>query len=108
MQYTWDPEKAALNLADHGVSFEEASSVLDAELTLFEPDIGHGDDDRINALGFSSAARVLFVVALEMSESGEELRIISAREADSDERQHYAEYLQQQLPPQGWEREEDE
>jgi len=40
MRFEWDPEKARLNLAKHGVSFEEAATAfLDPHsLTNFDPD----------------------------------------------------------------------
>ena len=34
MQFEWDPKKAAINLRDHRVSFEEASTALEDELSL--------------------------------------------------------------------------
>jgi uncharacterized protein len=50
--FEWDPRKAALNVAKHGVSFDEAVSVfLDAK-GLAGPDVQHsGAEDRFVDLG---------------------------------------------------------
>ena len=34
MQFEWDPEKAATNLGKHGVSFDEAATVFEDDLSL--------------------------------------------------------------------------
>ena|ERR1041384_7973980 len=82
--FEWDEEKARSNVQNHGVSFEEASSVfLDPYyLAIDDPTA----PDRFIALGFSRLARLLFVVHLER---GEKVRIISARRATRSERQTY-------------------
>ena len=41
MQFEWDPKKAAINLRDHKVSFEEASTALEDELSLTGDDPDH-------------------------------------------------------------------
>ena len=82
--FEWDEDKARSNVQNHGVSFEEASSVfLDPYyLAIDDPTA----PDRFIALGFSRLARLLFVVHLER---GEKVRIISARRATRSERQTY-------------------
>jgi uncharacterized DUF497 family protein len=80
--YEWNDAKAATNLAKHGVSFEEAASALeDPRAVYVEP-----DEDRERAIGFSFAARALFVVVVER---GERDRIISARLATASEEALY-------------------
>lgn len=86
MRFTWDPKKAASNLKDHGVSFEEAQTVLESLLTEFAADLDHGEP-RLNAIGESASRRLLFVVCVERD--GDHLRIISARRANSRERKLY-------------------
>jgi uncharacterized DUF497 family protein len=82
--FEWDPSKAASNAANHGVTFEEATTVfLDLDY-LVRPDAV--DPNRFIALGFSSTARLLFVVHCER---GERIRLISARRATRAEREQY-------------------
>lgn len=94
MQFTWDPAKAARNLKNHRVSFEEARTVFDDVDHIARHDDDNADGEvRVNILGFSSRARLLFVVAfeVEVAANGEELiRIISARRATAREELQYA------------------
>jgi uncharacterized DUF497 family protein len=48
-RFEWDPSKAASNLAKHGISFEEASSIFGDELALTFPDPDHsvGESRRV-------------------------------------------------------------
>lgn len=85
--YTWDVEKARVNLAKHGVSFDEAATVPDSALARWFPDRGHSDEeDRTWVIGPSSEGRLLLVVT---SEGGPEPRIISAWRATKRERREY-------------------
>ncbi len=89
MNFEWDDAKARTNLSRHGVSFDEAESVFGDPLSIDVPDPLHSDDeDRFIAIGFSKAGRLLVVVH---SESGEVVRIISAREGTRREREKYEE-----------------
>jgi uncharacterized DUF497 family protein len=82
--FEWDAEKAAVNLAKHGVSFEEAVTVfLDLDYLLLGDTVA---PERFVAIGISRKARVLFVVHCER---GEKLRVISARRATRRERETY-------------------
>ena len=38
MQWTWDPDKRAINLRRHGVKFEDVQPMLDDSLSRIEPD----------------------------------------------------------------------
>lgn len=91
MQFEWDRAKASLNLRKHGVSFEEARSVFFDEFATQYFDDGHSErEERFILLGMSSLARLLIVVHCER-ESGEVIRIISARRATGTEARHYRE-----------------
>jgi uncharacterized DUF497 family protein len=60
--FEWDSEKAASNLAKHGVSFEDASTVFGDPLatTINNPD--HlVDEQRFLTTGLSTQQRVLVV-----------------------------------------------
>ena len=80
MIYKWDIKKAAENLRNHGVSFDEGKTVfLDPLADTFD-DPDHSEDERrFITLGMSVAQRLLFV---SHADSGaDRVRIISARAA---------------------------
>ena len=89
MTYEWDPAKAAENLKKHGVSFEEAASIfLDAlALTFWDPDHSE-EEEREITIGRSAEQRILFVAHTAREDR---IRIISARQATSQERRQYEE-----------------
>ncbi len=87
MQFEWDPEKTVTNKANHGVSFEEATSVFGNPLATTVPDPDHSEgEERFLTTGLSSRQRVLIVWH---TDRGEIIRIIGAREATSHERRIY-------------------
>ncbi len=87
LKFEWDPRKAARNLAKHGVSFDEASTVFADSLSLTIPDPDHSDEEeRWVIIGESHRRKLLVVVHTEEEET---VRIISAREAHRDEREKY-------------------
>jgi uncharacterized protein len=90
--FEWDPRKAEVNAAKHGVTFDDAVTVfLDPE-ALDGPDLQHSSGAlRFRRLGGSADGRVL-VVAYTLRRSGdaEAIRIISARRASRRERAAYA------------------
>jgi len=89
IRFEWDPRKSAGNRRKHGVSFEEASTVFADEHALLIDDPDHSDDeDRFILLGLSASLRML-VVCHCYRESDELIRIISARKATRNEREHY-------------------
>ncbi len=82
--FEWDGRKAAENLAKHGISFAEATTVFADPQAVFIDD-GSGMD-RMVVIGTSLRERVLQVVHVER---GERDRIISARRATRTERDVY-------------------
>lgn len=89
MQFEWDTKKAATNLKKHGISFEEAKSVFYDEFAVQFYDNGHSDDeDRFLMLGLSCESKILLVCHCER-DTGETIRIISARKATKNERKLY-------------------
>ena len=53
LKFEWDPQKAASNLARHGVPFEEAATVFGDPLGRITSDPRHSvDEDRFVLLGF--------------------------------------------------------
>ena len=86
-EFEWDDDKAKVNIAKHGITFEEAAEVF------FDPFYQTGDtstdkEGRDFNLGYSSSQRLLLVVYVER---GTRTRIISARLATRSERKLYEE-----------------
>lgn len=87
MQFEWDEKKAAANLANHGVSFDEAITVFGDPLATTVRDERHSvEEDRFLTTGASREQRTLIVWH---SDRGEVVRIIGAREATTRERRTY-------------------
>jgi len=87
LSFEWDADKASGNLAKHGVSFAEASTVFADPLSRTIPDPLHSDDEeRFIIVGESAAGHTLVVVH---THRGESVRIISARKATPRERKDY-------------------
>ena len=89
MEFEWDEEKAAANLAEHEVSFDEAKTVFDDPLYVdfYDPDHSY-DEHRYLIVGKSRQGRLLIV---SYTERGDAVRLISAREVTSAERKAYEE-----------------
>jgi uncharacterized DUF497 family protein len=89
-KFEHDPLKAAANLRNHGVSFNEAATSFFDTAAISELDADHSteDDRRFINLGMSTRNRLLFVVHNE--EAGI-IRIISARLASPAQRKLYEE-----------------
>ena len=89
MEFEWDEKKAAANLADHGISFDEAKTVFDDPLFVdfYDPDHSY-DEHRYVIVGESRQNRLLIV---SYTERGESVRLISAREVTLSERKAYEE-----------------
>ena len=85
MKVTWNSLKAKANLKKHGVTFEEAATVLQGEYEV-EQDLSAGEE-RFQALGLSKKLKVLMVVFCYRQE--DEIRIISARRATKKEKQKW-------------------
>ena len=89
LTFEWDENKARSNLSKHGVSFAEASTVFGDPQSLTIPDPEHSlTEERWITLGKSHAGKLRVVVH---TERGNNIRIISARPANRQERQTYEE-----------------
>ena len=88
-EFEWDLAKAASNLKDHNVSFDEASTVFGDPLAMLMADPDHSmDEERYLLLGLSLQGRLLVV---SFAERPPRTRLISAREATRRERRQYEE-----------------
>ena len=89
MRFNWDLAKAEENLAKHGVSFEEASTVFRDPLSQTGRDPDHSvGEERFVIFGLSSSGRLMVVAHAEHNDT---IRIISARLATPGERTIYEE-----------------
>jgi hypothetical protein len=89
MEFEWNDEKAAANLAKHRVSFDEAKTVFDDPLYVdfYDPDHSF-DEHRYIIIGESHQRRLLIV---SYTERDDVIRLISAREVTRSERETYEE-----------------
>jgi hypothetical protein len=87
-KFEWDEDKAALNAAKHGVTFEVACKVFDDphEVEFFDRD--HSDDEaRFARVGFSGKRLLLVIFTVR----ADRIRIIHARKASKTLAKMYAE-----------------
>lgn len=62
MGFEWDPVKAESNLSKHGVSFNEAATVLADPLSMTYEDPDHSQDEqRYLTVGTSQSGKLLIV-----------------------------------------------
>ena len=81
-RFDWDAKKARVNVAKHGVSFEEARTVFGDPLSLTVADPSVPDDEfRFVIIGRTTGDRL---VVVSHAERGETIRIISATNRGSE------------------------
>ena len=89
MDFEWNPNKAAVNLSKHHVSFQEAATVIGDLLSTTYPDPDHSiAENRFITIGLSQQGRLLIIAH---TDRGNHIRIISARRATRSERRFYEE-----------------
>lgn len=89
LRFEWDERKNKQNQRKHGVSFEEARSVFfDLQAVEFYDDEHDQKEDRFLLLGVSAKLRILMVCHC-LRQSGDAIRIISARRATRNEQGEY-------------------
>ncbi len=87
MRFEWSRDKSKNNVAKHGVSFDEATTVFGDPLAKTYGDPDHGKtEQRFLTFGVSILQR--FMVVSHTDRSGA-LRIISARPMTRRERRNY-------------------
>ena len=84
MEYEWDPNKAAINLEKHGVSFEAIYS-FEWATAIFLPRV-RNDEVRYRAIGYIGDRLQVVIFTIR----GENLRIISMWKAGRRDRREYA------------------
>ena len=89
LRFVWDERKSRTNKRKHGVSFEEAQTAFFDEKAKVYYDPDHSEDeDRFILLGFSIRTKLLIVCHC-YREHEMVVRIISARRADTREKEEY-------------------
>lgn len=89
MAFEWDVRKAESNFKKHGVRFSESLPVFEDEYAItIVDDESDPDEQRFVSLGMGVKERVLVVV---YSFRGKNIRIISVRLAEPQERSQYEE-----------------
>jgi uncharacterized DUF497 family protein len=86
MDHRWGPDKAASNLAKHGVDLADAVGVFEDEWALTIKEETVAGEQRFATVGTDFLGRVLVVV---YTYRGEQIRSISARRATRQERSAY-------------------
>lgn len=86
VEFEWDAKKAASNLRKHRISFPFAAEIfLDTNRIERQDEIGDYGEDRWITTGLIDEIEIVVVYAIR----NEKIRIISARRANSYERQAY-------------------
>jgi uncharacterized DUF497 family protein len=89
LRFDWDETKDANNLRKHGVGFEAALLVFDDPLQLSAQDREVDGEERWQTIGMAGGVLLLLVAHTFEDEDEEEVRIISARKANAQERRRY-------------------
>lgn len=85
--YEWDETKSRENLAKHGISFEDAETVLSGSCVTFEDNRFNYGEPRFITLGRLEG----HVVVVAHTPRREKTRIISMRKGNHREREAYRE-----------------
>jgi hypothetical protein len=81
MRFIWDEPKRQANLSKHGVDFTDAERVFAGPTFTFEDDREDYGEQRWVTLGLLGVQ----VVVIVHTETDEDIRVISMREADNNE-----------------------
>ena len=93
IKYQWDDKKNEINIKKHGSDFETAVRVFADPNSVDLYDSKHSDDEeRYTIIGMIDTKTVLLSVVY--TPRGDVYRIISAREANKEERRIYNAYNQ--------------
>lgn len=83
--FQWDTKKAHANAKKHGVAFSDTVGVFEdpRAVTIDDP---HPDEQRFVTMGLDFLGRVLIVC---WTARGDDIRLVSARQATPSERSNY-------------------
>ena len=89
-RFEWDEKKDRLNTKDHGFSFNEILEVFDDPAFLEGYDYEHSSkEDRYYGIGCLNG--ILYLIVFYTCR--ERIRLISARQADNNEKEEYDDYF---------------
>lgn len=92
IKFEWDKIKNKINIAKHGIGFEEAKTVFYDDNAIVFDDPDHSlEEDRFLILGISTHENICIVSHCYRGED-EIIRIISARKATKTEIKIYNQY----------------
>lgn len=86
MDFEYDPEKSAKNLAKHGVDFEQAQEIWD-DPDLIEIRLAYEDEPRWAVIGMMAGKHWTGIITYR----GDSVRIISIRRSHPKEEKAYEE-----------------
>jgi len=90
IRFEWDPAKARINLARHGVAFEDARLVWDDPNHILQLERHERGEERWQIIGYAYGVVVLVVWHTYPDASdNRRVRIIGARKAERRERRAY-------------------
>ena len=92
-RFEWDSDKAALNVKNHGISFEEILPMFDDPLFWERLDVSHSTSEEIRYLGTAKVNG--FAVVVSVYTERERTRIISARISTKEEERKYEQWCRQ-------------
>lgn len=89
LRFEWDENKNQINKKKHGLSFETAREVFFGEAAILFDDPDHSaNEERFLIIGMIRSSKIC-IVSHCYRDSGNVIRLISAREATKKERQVY-------------------
>jgi len=94
MKFEWDETKNDLNIAKHGISFEQAKKIFHGFTIDVVDDRFEYGEERVVSLGMIDGIAVLVVVRTDREDR---CRIISARQANRKERDRYDKEIRKAL-----------
>jgi uncharacterized DUF497 family protein len=90
IQFEWDPAKARINLARHGVAFEDAQLVWDDPNHILLLERYESGEERWQVIGYANSMVILVVWhTYPDADDDNRVRIIGARKAERRERSAY-------------------
>ena len=92
MLFEWDEKKNRLNIAKHGISFEDAVHLFDSfHLSFID---SRKDYNEVRKISIGRIVETLIVVVVH-TDRRDQIRIISARRANEKERSRYNEIVEE-------------
>ena len=94
MQFEWDENKNAENIAKHGFDFEDAAGVFQTDVFVRRDARFDYSEERWIGIGLLNT-KIIFIVFTQRGD--DVIRVISLRKALTHERHLYEAYLQNRL-----------